>query len=142
MPTRTGSATWRGSLPDGSGSLEVGSGAFTSAYSFSSRFADGKGTNPEELIGAAHAACFSMAFSNGLAQAGHTPTSVQTTASVHLVKDDAGFSIGQIDLNTVGVVPGISTEEFAAEATKAKANCPVSRALTGVKIKLEAKLAS
>src|SRR3954468_20351529 len=103
MATRTSSARWQGNLKDGSGTMALGSGAFEGSYSFVSRFEEGSGTNPEELIAAAHAGCFSMAFSNGLAKAGFTPTSVETTASVHLNNG----AINRIDLVTTGVVPGI-----------------------------------
>ena len=142
MATRQGSAEWKGDLPGGSGELVVGDGVFTGAYSFKSRFEDGEGTNPEELIGAAHAACFSMALSGILAQHDHPPESVSTTASVHLRSGDSGPEIHRIDLKTVGAVPGIDQEHFAQHAEEAKAGCLVSRALAGVgEITLEATLA-
>src|SRR4051794_14622641 len=139
MATRTSSARWQGDLKNGSGTMALGSGAFEGSYSFVSRFEDGSGTNPEELIAAAHAGCFSMAFSNALAKAGFTPTSVETKASVHL---NSG-SINQIDLVTTGVVPGIDDSEFQKIAADAKATCPVSKALAAVsEITLSATLAS
>src|SRR3954463_3454696 len=107
MPERTATARWEGGLQGGKGTMRLGSGAFDGQYSFSSRFEEGTGTNPEELIGAAHAGCFSMAFSAQLTNAGFPPTSVQTQARVHLDKGDAGFSITTIDLVTEAVVPGI-----------------------------------
>jgi osmotically inducible protein OsmC len=141
MPTRTSSAEWQGNLKDGAGTMRVGSGAYEGAYSFVSRFESGDGTNPEELIAAAHAGCFSMALSNALAQAGHTATSVKTTATVHLDKGAEGFGITKIDLDTVGDVPGLDEGEFLKYAEGAKANCPVSRALAAVEITLNARLA-
>jgi osmotically inducible protein OsmC len=120
--------------------MAFGSGAFEGAYSFRSRFADGPGTNPEELIAAAHAGCFSMAFSNLLAQVGHVPKSVRTTARVHLEPVDGKQSITLVELITEGVVPGIGEEDFQRIAAEAKAGCPVSRALAAVQISLEATL--
>jgi osmotically inducible protein OsmC len=120
--------------------MSLGSGAFEGSYSFPSRFEEGQGTNPEELIAAAHAGCFSMAFSNILSQAGHVPTSVDTRASVHLDKTDAGFGITRIDLVTQGDVPGIDEAEFQKLAGQAKENCPVSKALASVEITLDATL--
>jgi osmotically inducible protein OsmC len=140
MPTRTSSARWQGSLKDGAGTMALGSGAFEGPFSFRSRFEEGAGTNPEELIAAAHAGCFSMAFSNILSQAGHVPTSVDTRANVHLEKTDAGFGITRIDLVTQGDVPGIDEAEFQKLAEQAKANCPVSKALSAVEITLDATL--
>ena len=140
MPARTANAVWEGSLQQGKGTMKLGSGAFEGAYSFASRFEEGTGTNPEELIGAAHAGCFSMALSAELGRAGFTPERIATTANVHLVKDDAGFSIGRIDLQTEGTVPGIDEAQFKEIAENAKKGCPVSRALAGVDIHLDAKL--
>jgi lipoyl-dependent peroxiredoxin len=140
MPVRTASARWNGSLTEGKGTVALGSGAFEGQYSFSSRFEEGTGTNPEELIGAAHAGCFSMAFSGGLGRAGFTPDYIETTAKVHIVKDDGGFSITTIELSTRGSVPGIDDATFQKEAEAAKAGCPVSRALAGVDIILDAQL--
>jgi osmotically inducible protein OsmC len=142
MATRTSSARWQGNLKDGSGTMALGSGAFEGSYSFVSRFEEGTGTNPEELIAAAHAGCFSMAFSNALAQAGFTPVAVVTNAAVHLTKGDSGFGISRIDLVTTGNVPGIDDAEFQKIAAEAKANCPVSKALAAVEITLSATLAS
>jgi osmotically inducible protein OsmC len=143
MATRDGTAEWRGDLKGGSGTVSVASGLFEGTYSFSSRFEEEPGTNPEELIGAAHAACFSMALSNILAEAGHAPESVQTTAKVHLRFVEGAPTITEIDLITEGRVPGIDQDQFADYAAQAKAGCPVSRALAGVgEIKLDATLAS
>jgi osmotically inducible protein OsmC len=132
MATRNGSAEWRGDLRSGSGDLTVGDGVFQGSYSFSSRFEEGEGTNPEELIAAAHAACFSMALANIMAEHGHPAESVRTTARVHLRPGEAGPTIQQIDLDTEGSVPGIDQDHFAEHAEEAKAACPVSRALAGV----------
>ena len=140
MPVRTASARWEGGLREGKGTLRLGSGAFEGRYSFSSRFEDGTGTNPEELIGAAHAGCFSMALSLGLEQAGHPPTSVETTAEVHLDRSDSGVEISRIDLRTAASVPGIDDATFQAQAATAKAGCVVSKALAGVEITLDARL--
>jgi len=142
MATRDGSAEWRGDLKSGSGTVSVASGLFSDGnFSFSSRFEEGPGTNPEELIGAAHAGCFSMALSNILAEDGHPAESVKTTAKVHLRFVDDAPTIAQIDLVTEGQVPGIDQDQFAAYAAQAKAGCPVSRALAGVgEITLDAKL--
>jgi lipoyl-dependent peroxiredoxin len=140
MPVRSAKAQWEGDLPAGHGKIAFGSGAFEGQYSFSSRFEDGKGTNPEELIAAAHAGCFSMAFSNQLAKAGFTPKSVATTANVHLVKGEAGFSIPTIELVTEGNVPGIDNAKFQELAEAAKKGCPISKLVTGAEIKLSAKL--
>jgi osmotically inducible protein OsmC len=141
MPTRTSSALWEGNLRDGSGTMKLGSGAFEGAYSFKSRFESGTGTNPEELIAAAHAGCFSMALSNALSQAGFTPTSIATSAAVHLDRVADGFGITKIDLDTVGAVPGIDDAKFQELAAEAKAGCPVSKVLTGAEITLSARLA-
>ncbi|MBU2663510.1 OsmC family protein [Actinoplanes bogorensis] len=142
MPIRTASARWQGNLTEGSGSIKTGKGGIQGNYSFKSRFEEGEGTNPEELIGAAHAGCFSMAFSKALADAGFTPTSVETVAKVHMDKTDAGFSVTKIDLETVGDVPGVDDGTFQKIAEDAKANCPISRLLSpGAEITLSAKLA-
>jgi osmotically inducible protein OsmC len=140
MPTRTSSARWQGNLTEGAGTMALGSGAFEGQFSFKSRFEEGTGTNPEELIAAAHAGCFSMAFSNALSQAGHVPTSVDTKASVHFGKTDDGFGITRIDLVTSGDVPGIDAAEFQKIAEQAKATCPISKALAAVDITLDATL--
>jgi osmotically inducible protein OsmC len=132
MATRNGSAEWRGDLTGGAGELTVGDGVFKGAYSFSSRFEEGAGTNPEELIAAAHAACFSMALANIMAEHGHPADSVRTVAKVHLRETDAGPAIQRIDLETEGRVPGIDQDHFAEHADEAKRGCPVSRALAAV----------
>ena len=141
MPIRTATARWQGNLTEGSGTIKTGKGGFQGNYSFKSRFEEGEGTNPEELIGAAHAGCFSMAFSKGLADAGFTETSVETTAKVHLDKTDAGMTVTRIDLESVGNVPGIDAADFQKIADGAKENCPISRLLSpGAEITLNATL--
>jgi osmotically inducible protein OsmC len=140
MVARTSEAEWRGDLPSGSGTMRLGSGAFEGQYSFPSRFEQGKGTNPEELIAAAHAGCFSMAFSHGLASAGHKPTRVHTVARVHLDKQGQGFAITRIELECDAEIPGIDEKTFQEQAQAAKANCPVSKALAGTEITLKATL--
>lgn len=140
MFIRTAQARWNGDLRTGSGHMRFGSGAFDGAYSFDSRFGDGKGTNPEELIGAAHAGCFSMAAAGALTRAGHPPTSIDTTAKVTIEQKPEGFRIATIDLDTSAVVPGIDEAEFKTIAEQAKQTCPVSAALTGVSINLTATL--
>lgn len=142
MAVRSAKAEWRGDLKNGKGTLETETGAASGAYSFSSRFEEGTGTNPEELIAAAHAACFSMALSGRLAGAGHEPDSVRTTAQVHLDRGDDGFSITRIHLVSRATVPGMDAEAFQQEAEAAKAGCPVSRALSAVQITLDAALES
>jgi osmotically inducible protein OsmC len=134
---RTGKARWEGDLKEGKGTLSLGSGAFTGSYSFGTRFENGPGTNPEELIGAAHAACFSMAFAAGLSRVGFVPTSVETTATVHLGRVEGGFAITGIDLVCRVVAGGISPELLRQTADDAKANCPVSKALAAVPITLK-----
>jgi osmotically inducible protein OsmC len=142
MPVRKANAVWEGGLKDGQGTVKLGSGAFEGRYSFGSRFEEAGGTNPEELIGAAHAGCFSMALSAGLGRAGFTPTRVATTAKVHLEKVGEGFKITRIELDNESSVPGIDEAAFQEAAEAAKANCPVSKALAGVpEITLEARLA-
>lgn len=140
MAIRTADAVWQGDLKGGKGSVKFGGGAFDGQYSFASRFEEGTGTNPEELIAAAHASCFSMALSNGLSQVGHPPTEVKTTANVHLVKGEQGFGITKIDLVTVAKVPGIDNAAFQEQAMKAKQNCPISKLLAAAEITLDAKL--
>ncbi len=135
MPVRSADAQWNGNLKQGDGTVRLESGAFEGQYSFNSRFEEGAGTNPEELLGAAHAGCNSMALANILAEAGHAPESVKTTARVHL----EDLSITKIDLHTEGEVPGIDDREFQNFAEDAKENCIVSQALSP-KITLEAKL--
>lgn len=141
MPTRTAEAEWNGDLPKGSGTMSFGSGAFEGAYTFSSRFEEGEGTNPEELIAAAHAGCFSMFLAGVLSKAGHEASSVRTNARVSIDKDDGGFSITRSDLSTEVSVEGVGEEEFRGYAEEAKAGCPVSRALGAIEVGLEAKLA-
>ena len=140
MPVRTAEAQWEGSLQAGKGVMRLGGGAYEGPYSFASRFEDGNGTNPEELIAGAHAGCFSMALSGALGRAGHDPVRVHTTADVHLEKQEAGFRIVRIDLHTEAEVPGIDAAQFEEIAQTAKANCPVSVALAGAEITLDAKL--
>src|ERR1041384_1235283 len=142
MPIHSASARWGGNLVEGSGTMKTGKGGFQGNYSFKSRFEEGEGTNPEELIGAAHAGCFSMAFSKGLADAGFTPTSAETTAKGHLAKGDAGFGVSRLDLETVGAVPGLDEGTFQKIAEGAKENCPISKLLSpGAQITLNASLA-
>jgi len=140
MPVRKAEAEWKGNLNSGSGRMKLGSGAFEGSYSFVSRFKDEPGTNPEELIGAAHAGCFSMALSHMLAETGHIPDVVHTTAKVHIDKVEGGFKITTIELQTEGKVPGIDDKTFQETAEAAKQGCPVSQALAGVDIRLQAKL--
>jgi osmotically inducible protein OsmC len=142
MATRNGSAEWRGDLKGGSGSVQVGDGVFEGAYSFASRFEDGEGTNPEELLGAAHASCFAMALSLILTEADHPPDSLRSEAKVQLRLVDGTPTIARIELEVEGSVPGIDEDAFRGYAEKAKAGCPVSRALAGVpEIELSARLA-
>jgi osmotically inducible protein OsmC len=142
MATRNGSAEWRGDLQNGSGQLTVGDGVFQGQYSFASRFEEGEGTNPEELIAAAHASCFAMALSNILAEHGHQPESVRTTARVHLRNVDGAPTIAKIELDVEARVPDLDEDHFREHAEEAKAGCPVSRALAGVPdIELSARLA-
>lgn len=140
MPVRTASAEWQGDLPKGRGTIKSQTGAIDGQYSFSSRFEEGTGTNPEELIAAAHAGCYSMALSNMLAQAGHTPTRVKTAAKVHLNKVEGGVAIDLIELTCRAVVPGLDAAGFQEHAENAKVGCPVSRALAAVTITLDAAL--
>ena len=142
MATRTAKAQWDGTLKEGKGTMSLGSGAFQGQYSFASRFEQGTGTNPEELIGAAHAGCFSMALANALGKAGFSPRRVNTTASVFLEPVEGGFGITHIDLKTEADVPGIDNAKFQEVADGAKKGCPVSKALAATKINLDAKLVS
>ncbi|MGE5481002.1 MAG: OsmC family protein [Chloroflexota bacterium] len=137
---RKATATWYGDLTNGSGHARGESDAFQVNFNFRTRFENEPGTNPEELIGAAHAGCFSMALSNILKQAGFSSEKIQTNASVKLEQSDAGFAITEIHLVTRASVPGISNEEFVKNADLAKVNCPVSKALAGVKITLDAAI--
>jgi lipoyl-dependent peroxiredoxin len=140
MPIRKAEAEWNGSLIDGKGHMKLGSGAFDGPYSFRSRMEEGPGTNPEELLGAAHAGCFSMALSAILGGAKLTPTKIHTTANVKFEKVGDGFSITGIELVCEATVPGTDAEGFAKFAEIAKANCPVSKALSGTAITLKATL--
>lgn len=142
MPLRRSEAQWSGGLKDGKGTMKLGSGMFQGPYSFSSRFEQGQGTNPEELIAAAHAGCFSMALSMLLEQAGFKPENIRTTASVHIEKNGEGFKITKSELECEAQVPGIDENRFNEQAEKAKKNCPVSQALGGVQITLKTKLAA
>ena len=141
MPKRRAEARWDGSLEDGQGTMRMASGAYEGPYSFQSRFQEGDGTNPEELIAAAHAGCFSMALSGDLGAAGHEAESVETNATVHIDKVEDGFEITRIELDTRASVPGIDEDEFQRIAEAAKKGCPVSKALRGVgSIELKAVL--
>jgi osmotically inducible protein OsmC len=140
MAIRTADAEWRGNLAQGSGHMRLGSGAFDGPYDFRSRMGDGKGTNPEELLGAAHAGCFSMALALQLTNEGFTVKRIHTTAKVHFEERDGAWSIQRIDLDTEASVSGIAAPVFEELAQSAKKNCPVSRALSGVDIRLLAKL--
>jgi osmotically inducible protein OsmC len=140
MVARKADAEWQGDLRSGQGRVSLGSGAWSGPYSFRSRFESGDGTNPEELIGAAHAGCFSMALAAGLSASGHPPERIHTTATVHIEQQDGGFAIPRIQLVTEARIPGIDANEFQKQAETAKANCPVSKALAGTRIELEAKL--
>jgi lipoyl-dependent peroxiredoxin len=140
MATRTGSAVWEGTLKEGKGTMKLGSGAFEGPYSFSSRFEEGKGTNPEELIGAAEAGCYSMALSANLEKAGHPAKRISTTATVKLEMVGGGPKITTIDLKTEAEVPGIDEGKFREQAEHTKKTCPVSVVLAGAQINLDAKL--
>jgi osmotically inducible protein OsmC len=140
MPVRKADAQWEGTLQKGNGTMRLGGGAYEGPYSFSSRFEEGTGTNPEELIAAAHSGCYSMALSGALGRAGHDPTRVSTTASVHLERQEAGFRIVRIDLDTEAEVPGIEEAAFLEIAEATKSACPVSVALSAVEITLSARL--
>jgi len=141
MPTRTGLARWEGGLKGGKGVVSTETGALKDkAYNFSSRFEEGEGTNPEELIGAAHAGCYSMALSGDLEAEGYDPQSVETEDKVTVEPDSGGFTITRIEINTEASVPGIDNKTFQRIAEGAKDNCPVARALTGVEFVLNATL--
>ena len=137
MPTRHAEATWNGDLKSGTGNFSGASGAIKGPYSFGTRFENAPGTNPEELIGAAHAACFSMALAAGLGKAGHQPKSIRTTADVSIDKVGEGFKITKILLKTEGQVPGIDEATFKDFAEKTKTGCPVSQALSATPIELQ-----
>jgi osmotically inducible protein OsmC len=141
--TRRSQATWRGTVTDGGGRLALGSGAYEGPFSLKARVEDvEKATNPEELIAAAEAGCFTMSLANLLSEAGHPPEDLSTTAGVRLEEQDGRFSITRIEVRTTGTVPGLSEEQFADLAREAKETCPVSRVLAGAEITLEAELAS
>ena len=141
MPIRKAEAEWRGNLSEGSGRLKVGSGAFDGPYSFKSRFEEGQSaTNPEELIGAAHAGCFTMALAAQLSAAGIAPSRIHTDAKVKLEKVGEAFSITQVELETEAEIPGVDDATFQKHALDAKQNCPVSKALAGTLINLTARL--
>jgi osmotically inducible protein OsmC len=140
MTIRRADAAWTGSLREGSGQLALESGAFRGPYTFNARFEQGAETNPEELLGAAHAGCFTMALVAMLGREKITPVGIRTTAAVHLEQRESGFAIPRIELTTRAKIPGITAERFAALAADAKVNCPVSRALAGVEITLDAAL--
>lgn len=140
MPTRRAHARWEGSLKEGKGAVDFGKGAFEGPYSFASRFEEGSGTNPEELLGAAHAACFAMALSLVLGQAGRDPRYVDVVAHVTVAPREGGFKITRSHLVCEAEVPGIEQADFARHAEAAKAGCPVSQALAGTEITLDAKL--
>ncbi|MFW5690988.1 MAG: OsmC family peroxiredoxin [Chloroflexota bacterium] len=141
MPVRKADVMWQGSIQDGKGTMKLGSGAFEGQFSFSTRFEEGAGTNPEELIGAALAGCYSMALSKVLGQSGYEPKNISTTARVHLDKAEGGFTISKIELHTEGGVDGISESEFIEKAQgPAKENCIVRRALGSVDVEVHAKL--
>ena len=140
MAVRTSSAKWRGRVQDGRGSVSLGSGAFAGPYSFGSRFEEEPGTNPEELLGAAHAGCFTMALSLLLTKAGFTPEEIKTDAKVHIDRTGEEFAITRIELSTEADVPGLDANAFSGHAQTAKRDCPVSKALAGVEITLTASL--
>src|SRR5207244_2505538 len=142
MATRTSTAIWEGTLKGVKGKMKLGSGAFEGPYSFASRFENASGTNPDELIGAADAGCFSMALSLNLEKAGHPPKNISTTAEVKLEPSGGGFKITSINLTTEADVPGIDQAKFDEQAQLTKKTCPVSVALSGTQINLNAKLLS
>lgn len=140
MPVRNASAAWQGRLRDGNGRMALGSRAFEGEYNFASRFEEGPGTNPDELVGAAFAGCFSMALAGLIEKAGYIPESIETEAKVHLDKVGEGFKITTIELETEARIPEIDEETFQDQAQTASKGCPVGQALAGVDIKLEARL--
>ena len=142
MSTRKAHARWEGGIKEGKGAIDFGSGVFKGAYSFASRFEDGMGTNPEELLGAAHASCFAMALSLALGKAGFKPDYIDATAQVTISPQDGGFKITKSHIVCEARVPGIDQTVFAQHAQAAKAGCPVSQALAGTEISLEARLAA
>ena len=143
MAIRTASAEWQGDLPSGKGTFSAAGGTIGGNYSAGSRFEEGAGSNPEELIAAAHASCFSMAFSLVLSEGGNVPESIRTEAKVQLLKQGEGFAITKIDLDTVGRVPGVDDATFQEAAETAKKGCPISVALAAVpEINVQARLES
>jgi lipoyl-dependent peroxiredoxin len=142
MAIRNAEADWDGSLKEGSGKMRLGSGAFEGSFTWSSRFENGKGTNPEELLGAAHAGCYSMSVASNLGRAGFTPQHIHTNAHVTIEPVEGRNHITHIELEMEASIPGISNEQFMQIAQSAKENCPVSAALTGVPITLTARLLS
>ncbi len=140
MPVRSADASWEGNLKDGSGTMNLESGSYQGAYTFASRFEEGEGTNPEELIAGSHAGCFSMAFANELDGAGYEPKRVSTTANVHLEMLDDGPTVTRIELDCEADVPGIDDAEFQEIANGAKEHCPISRLLSAANIELTARL--
>jgi osmotically inducible protein OsmC len=139
---RSATVHWEGDVAHGRGSIGTASGKVAADYSFGTRFSGDPGTNPEELLGASHAACFTMALSAVLSRAGHPPTALDTKAQVHLQREGAGFTISGIELATTGTVPGITAAEFETYANEAKESCPLSKALKAVPISLQATLSS
>lgn len=139
---RTASVVWEGDVARGHGDITTGSGKVSGTYSFGTRFSGDPGTNPEELLAASHASCFTMATSAVLSRAGHPPKTLRTTATVYLQRDGAAFFVPKIHLAIEGVVPGIDNAAFVEHATSAKESCPISKALAAVPMELEAHLAS
>lgn len=142
MAIRKARAAWEGNLKQGRGTISLGGDKTQVPYGFAARFEDGAGSNPEELIGGAHAGCFSMALAHELSEAGHPPAQIETTAHVHLEKSGGGFAIPKIELDTEAEVPGIDEDAFQRIAHDAKENCPVSKVLSAAEITLNAKLLS
>ncbi|HEX9676279.1 MAG TPA: OsmC family protein [Anaerolineales bacterium] len=142
MKVRKAQAVWQGTLREGQGTVSFGEGAFEGPYSWAGRFEEGPGTNPEELLGAAEAACFTMSLSSGLTRAGHPPERIETTANVHFEKLEGGWTVTRIVLETEARVPGVEPQAFQELAENAKTTCPISRALGPVELVLEARLTS
>ena len=140
MPVRKANAAWKGTLKEGNGNMNLPSGSYSGAYSFSSRFENGSGTNPEELVAAAHAGCFSMAFSSGLEKAGFKPINIETEANVHIDKVEGGFEISKIVLNSKVQASGVDQESFEKIANETKEGCPISKLFKGAKIEMNAQL--
>lgn len=140
MPTQRAEAAWHGTFREGEGKMRLGSGAFEGGYSYRSRMEDGPGTNPEELLGAAHAGCFSMSLARRLEAAGYPPERIHTEARVRFGRQGEGYAISRIDLSTEAEVPGAGEDVFFEKAEAAKKDCAISKALAGVEINLEARL--